>query len=292
MTSGSAKDRNGGVVMKRRDVLAVVALGCLAMGALPSRRGGVPTSQKPSRRAFFAAIRPVHLANCTLRRFGAAHDGGYLMCGNLMAQVQSAYSYGIGRKDDWGCDVSRASHVTVHEYDCFDPTRPACPGGTFQFHDECVGATRAVENGRLFRSMAKQIARNGDRGKHLVIKMDVEGAEWESLEATPDDVLMTIDQLVMELHDPVRRQHTELIERLKKTFYIANVHFNNASCLETPPLPSSLVEILFVNKRLAVVDGAAFVASPLDAPNVTKQPDCQAHWQLAAPPGAVGGRLK
>ena len=29
--------------------------------------------------------------------------------------------------------------------------------------------------------MAKQITRNGDRGKHLVIKMDVEGAELSAL---------------------------------------------------------------------------------------------------------------
>ena len=32
------------------------------------------------------------------------------------------------------------------------------------------------------------------------MKIDVEGAEWDSLMATPDAVLDSIDQLAMELH--------------------------------------------------------------------------------------------
>jgi len=265
--------------MKRKTVLAVLGMVILAVAAVAVRQAIVRGREKPSRRGFLAAIRPVRLTNCTLQRFGSAHDGGYLMCGNLVGQAQSAYSYGIGRADDWGCDVSRASHVAVHQYDCFDPSRPTCPGGTFIFHDECIGAAGSRTDGRVFRSMAKHIARNGDRGKHLLVKVDVEGAEWESLAATPDDVLTTVDQLVVEFHNPTRREHLRLIEKLKKTFYVANVHFNNFGCSKAaPPLPSHLVEILFVNKRLAAVDPAPFTPSPLDARNVPSLEDCQAQW--------------
>ncbi len=45
------------------------------------------------------------------------------------------------------------------------------------------------------------------------------------------------------------------------------------------PLPSSLLDVLFVNKRLAVADHAACVPSPMNAPTVTKKPDCQARWR-------------
>src|SRR5262245_34814922 len=153
------------------------------------------------RAKLFAAIRPVRLSNCALKRFGAPHDGGYLLCENLTGQARSAYSYGIDGRDEWGCDVSRAYHLPVHQYDCFNPKRPVCDGAEFHFYDECVGAGPARIEDRAFDGVANQIARNGDAGKHLLVKMDVESAEWESLAATPDSTLELIDQLDIEFHE-------------------------------------------------------------------------------------------
>jgi hypothetical protein len=65
------------------------------------------------RQALFDMLQPVALTNCELERFGEKNDGGYLMCGNLLGEVQSAYSYGIGGYDQWGCDISRRSGVTA-----------------------------------------------------------------------------------------------------------------------------------------------------------------------------------
>ncbi|HET9830979.1 MAG TPA: hypothetical protein VFP91_04700, partial [Vicinamibacterales bacterium] len=36
------------------------------------------------RRQLFAAVQPVRINNCELARFGAANDGGYLVCANLL----------------------------------------------------------------------------------------------------------------------------------------------------------------------------------------------------------------
>src|SRR5437764_167683 len=91
------------------------------------------------REAILAELQPVALKNCTLKRFGSANDGGYLMCENLIEPLDAAYSYGVGSNDDWGCEVSRRYHVPVHEYDCFDPARPACNGGNLIFHNQCIG---------------------------------------------------------------------------------------------------------------------------------------------------------
>ena len=43
------------------------------------------------------------------------------------------------------------------------------------------------------------------------------------------------------------------------------------------PFPGWAYEVLFVNKRLAIVDASGRPAgpSPLDAPNVVIAPDCQ-----------------
>ncbi len=66
------------------------------------------------RETILAELQPVALKNCTLKRFGSANDGGYLMCENLIEPIDAAYSYGVGSNDDWGCEVSRRYHVPVH----------------------------------------------------------------------------------------------------------------------------------------------------------------------------------
>lgn len=231
------------------------------------------------RRALFAELQPVPLSNCELRRFGEPHDGGYLMCANLLGAVRAGYSYGINGYDQWGCDVSRALRMPVHQYDCFNVERPACSGGTTIFHAECVGASRSTDDaGRIFETVAAQLQANGDAGGRLVVKMDVEGAEWDTLLAAPAGVLERIDQLVLELHGASQRKYVSAVRRLKRYFHVTHVHFNNYVCQSgLEPFPSWAYEVLFVNRRLGVAAGspAPPVRHPLDAPNTRERPDCQ-----------------
>jgi hypothetical protein len=240
---------------------------------------------KGQRRILFDMLQPVALANCQLARFGEANDGGYLMCGNLLDDIQSAYSYGISGYDKWGCDMSSRFEVPVHQYDCFNPTQPACPAGKAVFHLECVGPTAGTVEGRVFDTIEHQFTKNGDGAKRVVLKIDVEGAEWDSLLSTPDDVLQRIDQMAVELHWELensrwiqQERYARLVKRLKQFFEIAHIHFNNASCLDAlDPFPSWAYELLFVSKRLAVIDpsGQAGGLRPLDAPNNPTFEDCQ-----------------
>ena len=236
------------------------------------------TATAEQRQALFDLLRPVALSNCTLERFGEPHDGGYLMCGNLLDKVEAGYSYGISGYDQWGCDISSRLGVIVHQYDCFDTRQPACPGGRTMFHAECVAAAPRTEDGRPFDSIANQLARNGDASKRLALKIDVEGAEWASFLATPDEALDRIDQLTVEFHWIEDQKSLAVVQRLKQFFEVAHIHFNNASCIDgMGPFPTWAYEVLFVNKRLAVVDpsGRAAQPSPLDAPNIPSLADCQ-----------------
>lgn len=235
------------------------------------------------RKKLLAAIRPIRLTNCDIQRFGDGHDGGYLLCRNLLSQSQVAYSYGIDGRDEWGCDVSRQYSLNVHQYDCFNVKQPTCEGGQFTFHAECVGDTTSRIDGRNFDTLSRQIDRNGDTGKHLVMKMDVEGAEWDSLAATSDEQLRLLDQLVIEFHGVSRNQYVSVMEKLKRTFYIVNVHMNNYMCTSRAwPMPSTVFEVLLVNRRLGIPESepSAFVPknNPLDAPNATDRADCQIRW--------------
>ena len=178
-----------------------------------------PAALVQQRRALFAMLQPVALTNCQLARFGEAHDGGYLMCGNLLGGVQSGYSYGIGGYDKWGCDISATLDVAVHQYDCFNTSRPRCWRGETIFHEECV-----------------------------------------------------------RFHWVQDERHLRVVRRLKQFFEVGHIHFNNASCIGgLQPFPSSAYEVLFVSKRLALVDPSrkAGGVHPLDAPNSPWAAGCQ-----------------
>jgi hypothetical protein len=168
--------------------------------------------------------------------------------------------------------------VPVHQYDCFDPTRPVCEGGQQDFHDECVGAKAETIESRFFDSVENQIQKNGDTGKTLIVKMDVEGAELEALGAMSDDLLDRIDQLIMELHG-TDEKYLNLVKKLKRTFVPVHLHFNNSRCTtQFKPFASPVYEVSFVNKRLAVPDPAAprpTLPRALDERNTLFHVDCQ-----------------
>ena len=44
-----------------------------------------------NRQELFDLLQPIALANCELERFGEAHDGGYVLCANLLGAVQAGY---------------------------------------------------------------------------------------------------------------------------------------------------------------------------------------------------------
>jgi len=273
--------------MKRPSICITFAVIALAAAALVIGDLARHAAGRKLREAILAELQPVALKNCTLKRFGSANDGGYLMCEDLIEPLDSGYSYGVGSNDDWGCDVSRRYHVPVYEYDCFNPARPICNGGTFVFHNECVGDQTGYRESRFFDTLENQIRKNGDTGRRLIVKMDIEGAEWNSFLGAPDELLASIPQIAMEMHGVDDPKIVEVLRKMKRNFYLVNLHFNNWSCTpKAAPLPAWAYQVLWVNKRIAVLDSTVPIPapmSPLNAPDSPTWPDCQLRTPTSQP---------
>ena len=86
----------------------------------------------------------------------------------------------------------------------------------------------------------------------------------------------SIMQLALNLID---QRIVDVLRKLKRNFYLVNLHFNNWSCTpKAAPLPAWAYQTHWVNKRIGVPDPAApFPApmSPLNAPDSPTWPDCQ-----------------
>jgi len=110
------------------------------------------------------------------------------------------------------------------------------------------------------------------------VKIDVEGAEVDSLLAAPEELLDRIDQLAMEVHGTDRR-YLRLIRRLKRHFHVVHLHFNNQACAERfHPFPAWAYQVLLVNRRIGVEDPNApkpVLPHSLDAPDYAQGHDCQ-----------------
>jgi hypothetical protein len=81
------------------------------------------------------------------------------------------------------------------------------------------------------------------------------------------------------------------VVKLKRFFYVANLHFNNFSCVEgIAPFPAEAYEVLFVSKRVGVPGGPGPGGAPrsLMTPNIPKWKDCQSLADL--PPVRPGFR--
>lgn len=261
-----------------RALLIVLVVTFLSACRQPEPPPDPVTARAEYRQALFDAIRPVKLSNCEFERIGDKHDGGYVICKNLLDRAEAIYSYGISATDNWGCTLSARLKKPVHQYDCFNVTRPPCEGATPIFHEECVGPEKTTQEGRPFDTVASHLARNGDTGKRLVIKMDVEGSEWASFLAMPESVMRQIDQLSVEFHGVEEKDYAAAINRLRKVFHVVNVHYNNWTCdPNMTPLAASAFEVLFVNKDIGVVEpgGVPVHPNPLDSPNNWMRPDCQ-----------------
>lgn len=259
--------------MVRLALLAVLAFGFVQQAE------AADAGERNLNQLILAELQPVVLQNCDLKRFGGANDGGYLLCDNLSEGIESVYSYEVVPIDDFACDVSRRYQVPVHYYNCYEAPGSSCDGGSLVFHEECVGAPSELGAWPVLDTLQNQIELNRDGDRRLIVEMDIEGAEWDALRAAPDALFEQIDQLAMELHLADDPRNLDVIRRLKQHFHLVNLHFNNHTCsTTTSPLPASVFQVLWVNKRLGVVDPSAPVPAPysaLNAPDRPDAPDCQ-----------------
>jgi hypothetical protein len=128
----------------------------------------------------------------------------------------------------------------------------------------------------------------------IFLKMDIEGAEYESLPLlTP--YLSKINAMVFEFHDLDRcgEMFESIVASFSGSFFIAHIHANNfGGYIENSKLPLTL-EICFLNKELlnhsAKPSTLSYPVPDLDSPCDPDIPDLPIHFgrdDLQAAPGA------
>jgi hypothetical protein len=169
-------------------------------------------------RELFVHLQPMKANEAGKVRIGAPIDGGYVMIDDFKGVAQ-AYSLGIGREASWDMDMAKRG-IRVEQ---FDPTVTHAPERHALLHFQ----QRAVER-------ISELC--GNDGQRRILKIDIEGYEWEMFDAASEAELQQFDQIVGEFHRFDRFQDKNYFDRLERVFaklnrthQLIHIHGNNYS---------------------------------------------------------------
>lgn len=163
-------------------------------------------------------------------RVGGDYDGGYVMLDDFQKEkVDAAYSFGIGDEVSWDEAIAnRGIDVFM-----FDHLINRLPKRHPKFHYFKTGVT-GLKKGANLKTLGELIVENGHTTcKNLIMKMDVEGCEWDVFKEAASGVIGQFSQLVVEFHglssaayDQKYLSIVNVLKKINQTHQSIHVHAN------------------------------------------------------------------
>jgi hypothetical protein len=224
-------------------------------------------------------------------RIGGPGDGGYVMVDRLRP-AQAVMSFGVGPSVAFDQDLASRGHAVL----LFDHTIAALPAEHAGFTWYAEGVAGAADPARRLYTLADHMAKLPHGGEAPILKMDVEGAEWEVLTETSMGLLRRFEQIVLELHELPRLEERRFrsmawkaLATMSSSFTLCHVHANNFGAIRMVcgfPIPETL-EVTYIRSDLvAPAPSMTFYPTPLDTGNSLAWPDYPL-WFYPFVPGAA-----
>ena len=233
-------------------------------------------------RALLSALRPLD-PGVPLIRVGPDGDGGYLVPDDLDG-IRYAFSPGVSNESGFELELARrGQRVFLADYSV---DGPAARHPSFVFDKRFVGC---LTNEQFITLDDWTAAKLGADRSDLLLQMDIEGAEYETLLAASPSLLSRFRILVIEFHwlpqlwnEPFFALAAPAFKRLLATHAVVHIHPNNccgsvkSAGLEIP----RIAEFTFLRRdRLKSTSYRTTFPHALDRPNVAKAPlDLPACW--------------
>jgi hypothetical protein len=127
---------------------------------------------------------------------GEKKDGCYVML-NDFTDIRIAYSFGISYKIQF--DQALADrNIDVYMY---DHTIDKLPYKNSKFHWEKIGVCGRKNKNHNLKTLEELMLKNGHSSeKNMILKMDIEESEWESLKDVPENVLKQFKYIIIVYH--------------------------------------------------------------------------------------------
>ncbi|PXW70353.1 methyltransferase FkbM-like protein [Loktanella sp. PT4BL] len=251
------------------------------------------TANGPARRALPEAsvvddfLRP-YATDTPLIRVGDFGDGGYLVPDDFRG-IAACYSPGVSQQASFEMDVAKRGVPSFMADASVENPPLQVPGA--QFVPKFLGDKDAGE----FMTLASWIAATDpDPAADLLLQMDIEGAEYETLGAAPRDLLRRFRIIVIELHHlpsilakpKFLNRALTAIKKLQDDFVTVHLHPNNVSGtveIEGEMIPRVVEVTLLRRDRAQGLRPVESLPHPLDVRHNLRKP------ALVLPDRWIGG---
>lgn len=208
-----------------------------------------------------------------LIRMGSESDGGYLMANNF-SHDDFLLSFGVGT--DVSFEHSLSSSIKgIHLY---DHTVDGLPTGISNATFFKTGL--AVKSGKNMIDLEGAISEIPSSSE-VILKIDIEGDEWEILSEVGSELLNRCKQIVIEFHNlesifstSKLKLYFSVLKKLRLTHNVINVHGNNWDSFKVihGQMWANALEITYLRKDF-FPDKKATEQLRLNLPNNPNRPD-------------------
>ncbi|MDP4198813.1 MAG: hypothetical protein Q8922_02460 [Bacteroidota bacterium] len=174
-------------------------------------------------------LTPYHVPQLEMDRWGPGRDGGYVVPVQLLRKTTLLVTGGV-------CDDVQFEEVMAREnpgvrIGLFDHTITKIPShtpATAVWHKMGLGSA----DGCIPLESAVTLC-GGDDTERLVVKLDIENAEWDVIENTPADFWRRVDVFIIEIHglgdSEKYAEYNRILDKLNQHLLLVHVHGNNFS---------------------------------------------------------------
>lgn len=183
------------------------------------------------------------------KRFGPDNDGGYVMLDRKF-DVQAIFGYGVGHDVSFENQLSERWEVPAYVFDHTIDTVPPLGTNTRYFKEGITGKDETDELKTFSNHLKKLVGHEGN----VLLKIDVEGAEWDVLE---HEDFSRVTYLVIEYHDLEMdtAKKTKLIDKIDEMFDLVHIHGVNCHnqpifALDRVTMVARYIECTYIRKGL------------------------------------------
>jgi FkbM family methyltransferase len=211
-----------------------------------------------------------------LKRVGSINDGGYVIPEYFIKNFKKLYSFGIGNNNDFEFEMAR--NLNVYQFDHTIESPPKSGKNLFFKKIGLAGKTKTN-----FTTIDKILENETDL-QNVILKLDIEGSEFESLKKS--NLWVNVGAIIIEIHGTQsfvlgskRSQNFKILDKLISNFLCLHTHANNCCGFyegKNWRIPK-VAELTLINKTLiknfAVIPREESLPTEIDRPNLQSIPD-------------------
>jgi hypothetical protein len=222
-------------------------------------------------------LEPKQVLNHKKVRVGNGGDGGYVQIDDC-TDISHAFSFGVSDNDTWDLAMAKAG-IPVEQFDHSIEKAPSTHP-CLHFHRKMISVDATPGTATLSELVLEYSKLDTP---DLILKIDIEGCEWDIFDRATDPALSKLAQIICEFHDlsrltnrAFRTRAYRVFKKLGKQFAPVHVHGNNWGqlCNIANVSVPDVLEVSFANRsRYFFIETTETFPTSLDTPCCPNLPD-------------------